>query len=144
LSPDTHRQIQSSIEVDAVLQQLRDVVMKGWPDTCDQVPVYFHEYWNFRDKIRAHNGVLYKGMKVIVPSSMRSSMIVKAHTSHLGSDACVRRAKDVLYWPGMVGEIKDNVKSCQTCNDLLAKQQTEPLMTHTIPTLLWSKVGQVS
>uniref|UniRef100_A0ABM0MHB3 Uncharacterized protein K02A2.6-like n=1 Tax=Saccoglossus kowalevskii TaxID=10224 RepID=A0ABM0MHB3_SACKO len=69
-------------------------------------------------------------------------MIARAHTSHLGPDACVRRARDVLFWPGMIGEITEKVKSCSTCNDFLAKQQKEPLMTHSIPNTPWSKVGQ--
>ena len=42
-------------------------------------------------------------MKVIVPTSMRPQMIARVHSSHLGPDACVRRARDVLFWPGMVG-----------------------------------------
>ena len=32
-----------------------------------------------------------------------------------------------------LAEIKEKVKSCETCNDFLNKQQKEPLMTHNIP-----------
>ena len=52
------------------------------------------------------DGVLYKGMKVIVPISIRPQMIARVHFSHLGPDACVRRARDVLFWPSMAGQIK--------------------------------------
>ena len=64
------------------------------------------------------------------------------HKSHLGINACIRRAKDVIYWPGMAGEITDAVKMCSTCCEFMDKQQKEPLMTHKIPHLPWSKVGQ--
>ena len=69
-------------------------------------------------------------------------MIAKVHSSHLGPDACVRRARDVLFWPGMTGQIKALVQKCAVCNDFQARQQKEPLMTHKIPDTPWSKVGQ--
>ena len=84
----------------------------------------------------------YKGMKVIVPASMRPQMIARAHPSHLGPDACVHRACDVLLWPSMLDQIKNQVQSCEVCNDFLARQRKEPLMTHKIPKTPWSKVGQ--
>lgn len=79
---------------------------------------------------------------MIVPASMRPQMIARAHSSHLGPDACVRRARDVLFWPSMADQIKDQVQNCEVCNDFLARQQKEPLMTHKIPETPWSKVGQ--
>ena len=92
-------------------------------------------------EINAQDGVLYKGMKFII-SSMHPQMIARVHSSHSGPDACVRRARDILFWPGMSSEIKEKVKSYEVCNDFLAKQQKEPLMTHKIPDTPWSKVGQ--
>ena len=81
-------------------------------------------------------------MKVIVPGSMRHQMIARAHSSHPGPDACVHRARNVLFWPSMADQIKDQVHNCEDCNDFLARQQKEPLMTHKIPKTPWSKVGQ--
>ena len=79
------------------------------------------------------DGVLFKGMKVIVPTSMRAQMIARVHSSHLGPDACLSQAHDVLFWPGMAGQIKDQVQLCEVCNYFLARQQKEPLMTQKIP-----------
>lgn len=45
-------------------------------------------------------GVLYKGMKVIVPTAIRALMLNGVHSSHLGVVARVRLARDVLFWPG--------------------------------------------
>ena len=60
--------------------------------------------------------------KVIVPISMRPQMIARVHSSHLGPDACVCRARDVLFWPSMAGQIKEQVQNCEVCNDFLARQ----------------------
>ena len=118
--------------------------MTGSPLTKEEVPVCFHEYWNYNEELTVQYGVLYKGMKVIVPASLRPQMIARAHSSHPGPDACVRRARDVLFWPSMADQIKNQVQNCEVSNDFLAsRQQKEPLMTHKIPGQTpWSKVGQ--
>ena len=80
-------------------------------------------------------------MRVIIPKSMRPEMLTRIHSSHLGAEACLRKAKDVLFWPQMSAEIKDKVSNCTACNEYLSKQTKEPLMTHEIPERPWSKVG---
>ena len=57
-------------------------------------------------------------------------MIARVHSSHLGLDTCARRASDVLFWPSMAGQIKEQVQNCEVCNDFLVWQQREPLMAH--------------
>jgi hypothetical protein len=42
----------------------------------------------------------------------------------------------------MAAEITAKVESCTVCCDFMDKQSKEPLMSHSIPTLPWSKVGQ--
>ena len=69
-------------------------------------------------------------------------MIARVHSSHLGPDTCVRRARDVFFWLSMARKIKEQVQNCEVCNDFLARQQKEPLMTHNIPDTPRSKVGQ--
>ena len=142
LSEGTHQQIKQCTIADATLQSLMNMIMTGWPLTKEEVPVCIREYWNYKEELTVQDGVSYKGMKVVVPASMRSQMVARAHSSHLGPDACVRRARDVLFWPSMADQIKDQVQNCEVCNDFLARQQKEPLMTHKIPETPWSKVGQ--
>ena len=142
LSEGTHQQIKQCTVAVAALQSLMNTIMTGWPQTKDEVPVCNREYWNYKEELTVQDGVLFKGMKVIIPTSMRSQMIARVHSNHLGPDACVHRARDMLFWPGMAGQIKDQVQRCEVCNDFLVRQQKEPLMTHKIPETPWTKVGQ--
>ena len=142
LSGTTYLQIKTCTSSDLVLQTLMSTVMSGWPDDRDQVPVSIREYWTCREDITAQDGVLYKGMKVIVPTVMRRNMMDKVHSSHQGVAACVRRARDVLFWPGMSAEITEMVTACSVCSEYQVRQQKEPLMTHKIPKTPWTKVGQ--
>ena len=86
--------------------------------------------------------ILYKGMQVIIPITMRQQMLEKIHASHLGAEACKRRAKDVLFWPGMAAQISDRVDQCDACNAYMAKQQKETMISYEIPTRPWKIVSQ--
>ena len=68
---------------------------------------------------------------------MRKKMLSKIHSTHLGTDACKRRAKAVLFWNAMNNEIKQVCDQCDICAEFLRKNQKEPLMTYELPTRPW-------
>jgi hypothetical protein len=103
--------------------------------------VCIREYWCYQEEITAQDGILFKGMRVIVPNSLRAQIVDRAHSSHLGMEAGVRRARNVLFWLGMAADIKNKVSSCEICSEYQIKQQREPLMTPSTP---WCKVAQGS
>ena len=96
-------------------------------------------------KLTVQDRVFYKGTKVIVPISIRPQIVAGVHSSPqivARVLSCVRQARDVLFWPGMAGQIKEQVQNCAVCNAFLTGQKKEPLITHRIPDTPWSKVGQ--
>ena len=68
-------------------------------------------------------------------------MVKKVHSSHIGVEGCLRKARDVLFWPGTSAEIKDSIGKCNTCNSYLKNQQKEPLIPHDPPKQPWSHVA---
>ena len=50
--------------------------------------------------------MIYKGGQVVVPSSLREVFLHRLHSSHQESTS--RRARDVVYWPGML-EVDANI-----------------------------------
>ena len=141
VSPNRLSQIQTLTRNDATLQCLITVVMSGWPDYRDQVPVCIRPYFGYRDEIAVHNGVVYKGDRVVIPRDLRKEMLKRIHSSHQGIEACTRRARDVLYWPGMSAEIKEAVQQCNTCAENASSQNKEPLLSHLIAERPWQKVA---
>ena len=79
--------------------------------------------------------------KVIVPKSMQKEMLAVIHSSHLGVEKCKRRARDVMYWPGMNSEIEDVVSRCQVCSTYQRSNPKEPLLSHPLPQRPWARVG---
>ena len=57
------------------------------------------------------------------------------HASHIGIEACIRRARDTLYWPRMTTELKEYVAKCDVCMAHRSEQQ------HEFAAKPWSKVA---
>ena len=87
------------------------------------------------------NGLIFRGERVIIPKSMRPTMINAIHKSHLGINSCLRRARECLFWPGMSSDIKIEVEKCSACREFETGQAKETLMSHEIPSRPWAKVG---
>ena len=101
VSRNSQAEIKVATENDPALQLLKATVMKGWPDSKEETPAMIQEYWNFREEITIQDGILYKGLHMIIPVSLREDMMKKLHTSHVGTEVCIRKASDSLFWSGL-------------------------------------------
>ena len=77
-------------------------VPEGWPHTLDEVTAEVKPYFEFRDENTAQNGFLFK--RLVVPAKSRKDMMEKVHSSHVGIESCLRRAREVFYLPRLNAE----------------------------------------
>ena len=128
-------EIKEQTKKDNSLCDLTKTVQEGWPDSKANVLSGAKPFWNYRDEITYHHGVLFKGSRVIIPSrsSMQSDMLKLIHSSHLRVEKGKRHAKDVMFWPGMAVQITDTALSCPTCSTHQICNTKEPLNPHPAP-----------
>lgn len=67
----------------------------------------------------------------------------KLHSSHIGIQGCLRRAREALYWPNMRTDIIRYIEQCDTCNAITSCQQKETLIQHEIPSRPWEVIDIV-
>ena len=95
-----------------------------------------------RDELTVQDGLVFKGNSVVIPKSLRADMKLKIHSSHLGIEACLRRARECIYWPGMSAEMKHHISSCEICRELDSRTHPkETLMSHEVPSRPWEKLA---
>lgn len=126
---------------DVAMQMLHKYTMSGWPNEKHSTPDVVKPYWTVRDEIYVSEGLVLRDTRLIVPMSMRKSMLKRIHSSHLGIEKCVNRAKDVFFWPGMVAEITEMCESCTTCAEYKSRQRKEPMIVSQIPEHPWQKAA---
>lgn len=134
-------QIRQHTDKDEQLRAVKSVTLRGWPDLREDAELEVREYWAYKEELSVQNGVLFRGDRVVIPKALRTEMLARVHSSHIGGEACYRQARDTLYWPGMRADIIDFVGKCTVCNEYAIEQQKESMMSHELPTRPWQIVS---
>ena len=92
-------QLQKATVQDPVMQTLKSTILIGWPENREEVPIHLTEYWNYREELTLHDGIVFKNKRVIIPKALRQDLTNRAHFTHQVAEASIRRAKDAVFWP---------------------------------------------
>ena len=141
ISSEKLEDIQRRTDEDESLQMLKQTIIQGWPKERKNLPIQITPYFSMRDELTVQDGLIFRGQRIVIPLRLRREMKKKIHSSHLGTESCLRRARECLYWPGMSAEIKEMVASCETCRTYETTPQKESLMPHETPSRPWEQVG---
>ena len=139
MTSDEIEQIRMFTEAD--LSSLKKLIQNGWPDEKDKVNPEVRHYFGLRDELTIADGVILKGERIVIPKCMRKDVMKNVHSSHIGIEGCLRRARESVYWPGMNSELRDYMTQCEICNQLNNKQQKEPMIQREVPSRPWGEVG---
>ena len=133
---------------DEELQILIEIIRIGWPGSRAETREFDKRkkrvvelYWNSRDELTTEDGLVYKGHRIVIPAAERPSTIKGLHEPHIGIEGTLRRARDIVYWPGITAALKDYMSKCDICNRYRPEQCKEPLNPHDVPPVPWEKVG---
>eukprot|EP00118_Oscarella_pearsei_P024304 m.303614 g.303614 ORF g.303614 m.303614 type:complete len:479 (+) comp40836_c0_seq2:2784-4220(+) len=141
LESDKLTAIRQGTGQDPELQSVTEILQRGWPTTKAAVPQLAKPYYTMRDEMYLQNGLVCKGDRVVIPTTLRADMMAMLHSTHLGIEGCLRRARESFFWPGMNAQIRDYISVCSICNSIRPEQCREPLMSSEVPKRPWSKVA---
>ena len=65
----------------------------------------------------------------------------KVCRSKLGTGSTFSRDRNVVYWPGMLEDIKRVTTTCPVCEENMPAQIKQDIRAHTIPEQPWAMVG---
>ena len=140
--PDVQlEEICQATALDSSLQDVIQFVMEGWPEEKHFVSPCACPYFDILDTLTVVDGILLKGEAVIIPPALRTSIKKRLHSSHLGSESMLRRARNSVFWPRMSSDIKQMADACEICQQMKPKNIQEPLKQHVDGDEPWQKVG---
>ncbi|XP_031354229.1 uncharacterized protein K02A2.6-like [Photinus pyralis] len=79
-----------------------------------------------------HKGVVLRGNRVVIPTSLRPQILQQLHSVHSGITKMKMIARNYVYWHGIDRDIENIAKSCAVC----AKMQSDPVK---VPIHSWEK-----
>ena len=62
-------------------------------------------FWNHREDLSIENGLITKGARLLIPSTLRIKVLKQIHDGHLGIEKCMLKARDSVFWPGISNDI---------------------------------------
>ncbi|KAJ8882570.1 hypothetical protein PR048_014381 [Dryococelus australis] len=99
--PDTELELQEHdfadqqvTQNDKTLNHLKTITMNGWPNSLQQVPACVKPDSSFRDELTVHDELVYKGTQIVVPKSMRCTILSKIHYNDMGVQKSKLRARE--------------------------------------------------
>ena len=140
-SHDRLQELKQKTDGDQELSTLKTIITDGWPDSAKDVPKTVRNYWSCKEELSLEDGLILKGDRVLIPSSMQKYILDNIHMGHQGSEKCKLRAKTCVYWRGINSDIDNIVKSCTVCQANQNSQPAETLLQHEIPDGPWQVIA---
>ena len=112
-SPVTATEIRKTTARDPVLARVLQNVQSGWPDECGDKEL--KPYWSKRTELLTQQECLLWGNRVVVPSSLRTSMLKELHGTHPGVSRTKTLGRMFVWWPGFDQQVEDLVRGCDRC-----------------------------
>ena len=85
-------QIPSHQKEDETCRLLMSYCQDGWPDRS-QLHRIINQYWPFRTELTLVDGLLLRGSRIIIPSSVHLDILDALHEGHQGITKCSSRAQ---------------------------------------------------
>ena len=122
---------------------LREQIHRGWPPSIRAVNQDMTPYYKVRDELSVKDNFIFRGSRLLVPTSVRQTLIALAHESHQGVVRTKQRLRDLYWWPRMDLEVQTCIACCVACqsNYKTAFTHPAPLQPVQLPEGPWQKLG---
>ena len=75
------------------MKDLIEIIKRGWPErikTC--ISNSTRMYWDVTDELSELNGIILRGERILISTSMRKEMLERIHQGHMGIEKSKGRA----------------------------------------------------
>ena len=86
------------------------VIEKAKAHQRRHIPHLARRYWDFRDELSTDDGMLLKGLRLIIPGELQEEYLSCLHEGHLSASKVQENAKQHMYWTGIDADIEDYTK----------------------------------
>ena len=124
---------------DHTCRLITSYIDEGWPDKSN-LSGTVGMYWQHQSHLTIEAGIILYDGRLLIPSSLRQTILDRIHSGHQGITKCRMRARQSVWWPGINREIEDLVKNCKMCIKTL-NNPPEPLIPTPTPQFPWQKIA---
>ena len=124
---------------DSICSRLIEYCSSGWPNR-NKLSRELKDYWRFRSELTLSGTLLLYQSRIVIPLSLRQSILEKIHHGHQGILCCRMRVYTFVWWPGVSKEMGTFIKSCSVCQKTTTPNK-EPLIYTPLPSHSWECIA---
>lgn len=98
-------------------------------------------YQAFLPELCFHENILLRGNKIVIPPSLRRTVLSAAHEGHPGIVGMKNRLRTKVWWPKIDSDAEKVVRSCRGCTLVSAPNPPEPLKRRLLPSEAWIDIA---
>ena len=95
---------------------LKELIECGFPGIKDELPANIRYFWPMREELYLIGNVIFKGKKMLIPKSLRATILEGLHAGHQGVSSMLMNARERLFWPHLDAEVRQTRMQCSACN----------------------------
>ena len=138
--PVDSKRIRSATSKDAHLSKVLRFTENGWPEKLSPEDHVLQPYHTRRQEFSLEKGVIMWGIRVVIPTSLRSKVLEELHLSHMGIVKMKALARQFVWWPNIDDQIEHLCKSCVQCCEHRANPPSAPLHPWVYPEKPWQRL----
>lgn len=136
--PIKYDEIVRETKNDVILSTVIDAIMKG--STLDGKNDDFKPFIQRLNELSVEHDVLMWGYRMIIPTTLRLSILHQIHESHMGIVKTKSIARSYIWWPKIDDDIENMIKSCDACLSVLPNPPKAPVMSWNVTEEPWQRV----
>jgi hypothetical protein len=111
---------------DPSMRALQEHIEAGWPEDARTLPDDIRPYHRYASGLCVIDGVTLMGHRLVIPCSLRPSILNALHAAHQGVRAMQARASDTVYWPDITVDIIKTRERCTHCHKIAKSNPMQP------------------
>ena len=85
--------LKDSMQRDPILGTVYQLTQQDWPHQQRHVPHLAQRYWDFRDELSTDDGLLVKGLRLIILGELQEKYLSHLRKGHLSANKVQKNAK---------------------------------------------------
>ena len=118
---------------DPMMSLLVQHIEDGIPDSRNEMVHDLRQYHQYRDSLTTFDGVVLYRDRIVIPPSLRDTVLSALHSAHQCVSQMCSRAERDFFWPGMTSAITDVRANCTACNRIAPSQPSAPPTAPILP-----------
>ena len=138
--PISAEEVKQATKKDPTLQNVVEMIRKGWPTKRKDVSTELLPYFDRRLQLSIQDGCILCGLKVVIPSLMRKRVLSEIHEGHIGMVRMKSLARIHVWWPSINSEIETCVSECHECQTNSRNPTSAPVHPWERPGAPWKRL----